>query len=202
MAVIHRRQKWMYLFEPHTASRATQRVLISIGGMQCGAHHDGVTQMRTRLRQQHITEYDIAATVRNPIDALVTRYIKNNLEGLSFDVWVDRNKIKEPLSGLWRGANRYCWYENLQGDLNHMFHRNSSNDSDFVLEHLDNDKTPGKQPWWTYPSQATIDLLLGRFKSFMEMFGYEYFKEGGEPRMGIRAEAVKKWCKPMRFHKP
>ena len=202
MAVIHRKQKWMYLFEPHTASRATQRLLASIGGKPCGAHHDGVTKMRTRLRQQHISEYDIGVTVRNPIDTLVTRYIKNNLEGLGFDEWVKVHKIKEPLTGIWRGGTTYCWYENLQADLNHMFHRNSSNDSDFVLEYFDLDKTPGKQPWWTYPSNETIDTLLVHFKPFMDMFGYEFYRLDGEPRMRIRNEAVRRWCKPLRFHKP
>ena len=200
MAVIHRRQKWAYLVEPYTASRATQRLLLKIGAQKSGAHHDGVSQMKQRFRD--FPQWDIAVTVRNPIDTLVTRYIKNNHENLSFDDWVVANRITTPLSGVYNGCNTYCWYEQLQDDLRFMFHRNSSNWDDFTLDYLEVDKTAGKKPWWTYPSEATLNILLGHFKSFMDTFGYVFYRDGGEPRMGIRPEVVYKRCRALRYHKP
>lgn len=204
MAVIHKRKKWVYLFEPRTASRATERLLLTLSGCQKhGAHHDGLPQVRPRIH--NIDDFYVGVTVRNPIDVLVTEYVKDSRDH-SFDEWIKtigNHHVPEPLTGLWRGGNTFCWYENLQEDLRHMFQNmvRTSSRPDFDLDFVKTDKTVDKQPWWTYPSEETLNALLVRYKPFLDRFGYEFYREGGEPRMAVVHERAQRMrCRPILIH--
>ncbi|MHA2264764.1 MAG: hypothetical protein ACXAEN_20425 [Candidatus Thorarchaeota archaeon] len=205
MAVTQRRQNWVYLFEPHTASRATQRLLKTIGGEKVGGHHDRLDNIRKIVGRNR--KMDVIVTVRNPIDVLVTKWHKNNVDNnLEFNEWVKANINKpficDPLAGIWQDGTTFCWYENLLSHLKQVFHRNSTNGGDFVLSYKPSEKTEGKRPWWTYPDKDTLNLLLGNFREFLDKFAYEFYREGGEPRMCFRHEGPRKLCKPLRWYKP
>lgn len=197
MAVIQRREKWLYLFEPHTASRTTQRLLRAMGGEKVGGHHANREGLRRHIPVRQ--RMDVIVTVRNPIDVLVTKWHKNS-EGTEFNEWVATNVnrpfIRDPLTGVWQDGTTFCWYENLEEHLNRVFQRN-----DLTLGYDPNEKTEGKRPWWTYPDEKTIDLLVSNFREFLDKFAYEFYREGGEPRMTYRREGPRKLCKPLRWHK-
>jgi hypothetical protein len=78
MAVLNQQQKWIYLMEPHTASRAVSKALMY--QLECGEfghHHIGIPELTDRRRTptlHNIHRWDICCTVRNPFDVLVTQY--------------------------------------------------------------------------------------------------------------------------------
>lgn len=79
MAVINTQHKWLYLMEPHTASRCMSDFLKKeLGGSEIGHHHISVDHLTDRARQ-HISPnqlkgFRILCTIRNPLDVLVTRW--------------------------------------------------------------------------------------------------------------------------------
>lgn len=79
MAVVNHVKKWLYLMEPHTASRATSELLMKqCQGAQIGHHHIDIPELTDRRRQhidpKKLVDYDIICTVRNPFDVLVTKW--------------------------------------------------------------------------------------------------------------------------------
>lgn len=78
MAIINTTYKWLYLMEPHTASRATAKLLKDqLGGSEVGHHHISVRELTDRRRTasvHNIHNYKILCTIRNPFDVLVTQW--------------------------------------------------------------------------------------------------------------------------------
>jgi hypothetical protein len=86
--------------------------------------------------------------------------------------------------------------------LRHVFsfQIRSSSRTDFALDYCEVDKTVGKQPWWVYPSKETLDLLLRNYRTFMNRFGYEFYRENGEPRMAVKYESTqRRFCRPIQY---
>ena len=79
MAVVNHQRKWLYLMEPHTASRAVCEFLKkNCGGSEVGHHHidlpELVDRSRCHLDPRAIKDYDVLCTVRNPFDTLITKW--------------------------------------------------------------------------------------------------------------------------------
>ena len=78
MAVLNQREKWIYLMEPHTASRAVSKALMY--QLECGEyghHHMSIPEIMNPRRTpalNNLHEWDIICTVRNPFDVLVTQW--------------------------------------------------------------------------------------------------------------------------------
>lgn len=78
MAVLNQQKRWLYLMEPHTASRAVSKALLY--QLECGEfghHHISITELTDRRRTptlHNLHEWDIICTVRNPFDVLVTQW--------------------------------------------------------------------------------------------------------------------------------
>lgn len=87
MAVVNHQQKWLYLMEPHTASRAVADYLKKhLGGSEVGHHHIGIPELtnrnRTHIPAKQLQGYRIIATVRNPFDMLITKWKYSGKGGL------------------------------------------------------------------------------------------------------------------------
>lgn len=81
MAVVSQRQKWLYVMEPHTASRAVHSALMD--SLTCGPlghHHADVLELTNKRKRgrvpllNNVEDWDLCCTVRNPFDVLVTMY--------------------------------------------------------------------------------------------------------------------------------
>jgi hypothetical protein len=79
MAVVNHKQKWIFLAEPHTASRATREALLAnCGGSPVGHHHIDLKELagpREHMDPRRIGEYKVIVGVRNPFDMMVTKYL-------------------------------------------------------------------------------------------------------------------------------
>jgi len=179
MAVINQNEKWIYLFEPHTASRATQKELMKIeGSEEFGHHHVGLTEMTDPRRQKTtplatFAGFDVICTVRNPFDVLVTNWKAGSSRDWEFDEWIEFNLhqsiVNVPLHrGLWQQANIICYYEYLQEDLNFIMGR------EVPLGYNQGHITHGKQHWSTYYNKSNLNLLLMYYQNFMDSFGYRF----------------------------
>jgi len=188
MALINVQQKWIYLFEPHTASRATDKLLREEGGASTLGHHHIDVDELTNWRREHIStkdikEYQIICTIRNPFDVLITKWRVSPGRNGPFEKWAWDNRdhvlVATPLRGLWKSAEIWCYYEDLEEDLRWVFGRrtNDPKNDDFRLPYNQAHKTQGKNPWTTYfksdDSKRIMEYLMNRqYGGFMKRFGY------------------------------
>ena len=178
MAVINYNRKFIYLFEPHTASRATQDALRQyVEGSSIVGHHHIAMEHLTALRRQHIEprrvkDFKVITTVRNPFDTLITKWKHGEHKNKSLEEFVDTcwdSELLQPARGLYEEASLFCWYERLQDDLRWMF-RNPGLDLGYNPLH----KTEGKRPWHDYYTFTLYDRLCQRpdWITYMNRFGY------------------------------
>jgi hypothetical protein len=201
MAVLNLQREWLYLFEPHTASRTTSIVLQSIGGKEIGGPHSKFNALTGYFPYNQ--DLDVCVTVRNPLDVLITRWLRNRgrRKPVTLREWAHIRKntkgaehsFTSPLIGLWKDATTFCWYEYLEADLQYVFQDSSIQlGYDDIHRTLETEDT-FKQPWWTYfeDNKDVLDELLGLYKRFMKRFGYELDYVDGSPRMFIN-QAIRK----------
>jgi hypothetical protein len=77
--------------------------------------------------------------------------------------------VSEPGMGLYREAEFFCWYEDLEADLRWMFNRPA-----LTLPKDPTHVTEGKQPWPEYyrGQPALVEELVDLYKPYLEKFGY------------------------------
>ena len=180
MAVVNDYFKWLYVFEPHTASRATQEALLKwVPHSQTISHHHAsfreMVERNPETPFERLQGYDVICTVRNPFDVLVTGYHREH-GGRSFSDWLDVMlkcpRAQVPLHrGLWQDASTFVYYEHLQEDLDWVM------GSPILLGQNPAHKTEGKKPWQDYYSLDQMDRLLMFWQTFLDHFGY-YLHDG------------------------
>lgn len=186
MALYNRELKFIYLFEPHTASRAILHHLPKYvpKTAQIPHHHIGIQEMtnwrKQLLRPKDALEARIVCTVRNPLDTLITRWRVSSFQHVSFQRFFDNNKehhqITEPGMGLFREAEYHCYYEDLEDDLRWMFNR-----PELELGWNEDHKTKDKEPWYTYYSYDMVEYLKDVYKQYLNQFGYQISFRDGRP---------------------
>ncbi len=196
MAYFNRERKFLYLFEPRTASRGTLAAMKELKlGSDVGTHHDDVEKL-TFWRRQHIKPKDlegarIICTVRNPFDLLVSVW-KHHGESRTRpfvrfidDCW-DSILMQPSNRLLYKEATQFCWFEDLELDLQWTF-----TDERIKMEHNMTHKTPGKEPWHSYYTDEIMDRLRDRpdWAAYLDKFGYRVYNDGAvELDMYKRAE--------------
>lgn len=196
MAFYNRERKFLYLFEPRTASRATLAAMKEAKlGTEIGTHHDDVERL-TFWRRQHIKPKDlegvrIICNVRNPFDMLVSvwRHHGKSRER-AFQQFVEEawdSCLMQPSNrNMFKGATQFCWFEDLENDLQWTF-----TNPHIKMEYNVGHKTPGKQPWHEYYTPEIMDRLRERddWQFYLDKFGYRVYNDGGvELDMFKRAE--------------
>ena len=178
MAVVNSTDNWIYLMEPHTASRAVTEVLVNeLDGKDVGYHHDDLhsLELRSEINWSVIKNPRVYCTVRNPFDVLVTKWAVSNSVSRhkhSFEEWVmsnmDHPMVTEPLYGLYEDANYVIRYENLDTELSNAFKRN------LKTPRYNSHKTTRKRPWQSYYEnrESMVVALQQHFKRFLDTHGY------------------------------
>ena len=186
MAVVNHHHKWLYLMEPHTASRCTRRALRKIGHTaNVGHQHIGLPELtswrRTHLDPKQIHGYAIMCTVRNPFDVLITRWKVGAFREGRFqehvDAMKDNKSMDQPLLGLWKECNNFVYYEDLQEDLEWVFRGHP-----IELERRPSETTEMKnKPWQEYyeGQDAIVTYLMSQYGMFLKKFGYQIEYQGG-----------------------
>lgn len=185
MALVNYERRFIYLMEPHMASRATvdavMKYIPKTGNV--GHHHINLDEL-LNWRRQHIDPkqvegFRILATVRNPFDTLVTRWRQGALKNEPIRDGVSRlsedHPILKPARGLYLNASHVLVYEDLENDLRWIF-----NQPDLELGYNPMHRTAGKAAWNEYYDEETFDKLSNRsdWKRYMESYGYKVYFDG------------------------
>jgi hypothetical protein len=211
MAMANHNTKWLYLMEPHTASRAIEKALPQVGGTRCGHHHINIHDItrrgRAEISNKKISDYKIIATVRNPFDTIVTRW-KYAKSDLSFSEWVGKMFESEtglhPSNGLEETAGHIVYYEHLEEDLETTF------GTPVKLDYDPNHKTQEKKEWQEYyqgESELVKRLTIHWFPYLMK-YGYDVnppadfewsgpFYDDNGPAVEIKQDVRARMVKPI-----
>ena len=111
MAIVNNDKRWLYLMEPHTASRATGEYLCSnLGGSRVGHHHIGLEELtnpkRPHLHLNRVQNFNVFCTVRNPLDVLVTKWFFHREALSEFEI----EEYAESLQITVQEFKGYPWY--------------------------------------------------------------------------------------------
>lgn len=168
MAVANDKWNFVFLAEPHTASRAVRDALLKLeGSYKAGSHHIPIEALLNynylRRRKRH--KYTTIATVRNPADIFVTLWMQST--GYRREIETLQEYIRRWGLGNTEGfffrhvndADQVIRYENLESDLNCILI--SLQAPPVQLEVVG--KTEDKEPWHTYYTKLDLEYLLWRY---------------------------------------
>ena len=137
MAVINDKYKFMFLCEPHTASRSTRDALMQLETSRETSQYHHINVARAihnhYLTPEQASEYYLFATIRDPHDLLVTKWFISN--GLG--------RRSRPLSPAGLEKRRVAFFEFIKGHIktlkdNTIFWRFYRDVNTFVrFEHLE-----------------------------------------------------------------
>ena len=153
MAVINDKYKFMYLCEPHTASRSTRDALMTLETSRETStyHHINVARALHNhyLTLEQAREYFFFTTIRNPHDLLVTKWFVSNHQRHDFFKFI-RGHVKTMKEDtlFWRfhrEVNTFIRYERLEEGLNKILSRLGA--PSVQLPYKKEYKTEGKGKW-------------------------------------------------------
>lgn len=172
MAVINRKAGYLFLSEPHCASRAVSHALLQHRGSEAVGQHDSFDHLVARGRIQPDEKLLIFSVVRDPRSWLVTRYHHLNSwhkRGFSafLDYQLDNDLLKNVMFTHGPVCNRIVRYETLNDDLAKLMAKFSLTVGDLPVI----GKTPNKQPWYEYFQGDDINKLREYMKG-RPCYGY------------------------------
>lgn len=176
MAVANGRWNFIFLAEPHTASRAVRDALLKLdGSYKVGSHHIGMGAILNYRMLQHRkrSRYTTFCTVRNPADILATLWVlkpERERELETFAQYIRRWGVKKPDPFFFRHAktaDRVIRYENLQEELNFLLHEIGA-----PTVKLDTvGPTADKAPWFRYYTPPDLRYMITHFPEISQ-WGY------------------------------
>lgn len=176
MAVANEKWKFVFLAEPHTASRATRDALLKLdGSYKAGSHHIPMEALLNykSLRRRSRKSYKTFCVVRNPADIMVTIWLQSSTrrdEGETLGEYIRRYGVNKPHGFFFRHAamaDEVLHYENLQEELNGFLR--SIHASSVKLERIG--PTEGKEPWFRYYTAADLEYMLSSYPEIAQ-WGY------------------------------
>lgn len=194
MAIFNRERGFVYTFEPHTASRATKEYLLKVrGSSEIQPHHATVEQLfqgrRAVLRASDKLGKITVATVRNPLDWILTRYWSSNHRRLNpqefkpwLQQWIDNKDA--PLFGKHAAkADRLVYYETLKEDLDDFLIDLGIAESDLPEMRVVG-KTSGKPDWREFYTSDLVKMVQDGFPE-MRAYGYDIWYFSGSMNVTI-----------------
>ena len=176
MAVANERWKFIFLAEPHTASRAVRDALLKIEGTyKAGSHHIPIAALLNYrcLRHRKKSYYTTFCVVRNPADIMVTIWLQSSTrrdEGETLGEYIRRWGISKPTSFFFchaATADEVLHYEDLKEELNGFLR--SIHAPSVVLETVG--PTEGKEPWFRYYTADDLEYMLSSYPEIAQ-WGY------------------------------
>jgi hypothetical protein len=154
MAVINDKYRFMFLCEPHTASRTIRDALMKLEGSRETStyHHCDVRRAlhNNYLTQGQVSDYGYFATIRDPHDLLVTKWFITTPRRDDFYKFLRGHK-KNLKNGtlFWRfldSVTHMIRYEKLEEGLNQVLAKYNAPLVE-LPEAKPDYKTPGKTTW-------------------------------------------------------
>lgn len=165
MAVYNRRFNYLFLCEPHTASRAVSQALLRDSRSEnIGHHHIGLKEIvqKRLLSPKQIDQATTFSVIRCPYDWLVSAWFnfnqKSSFEELVYG-FLKTGQQKTPLgrSLFWRsaGVRTNLIYHTLQKDLHNLL--DSIKSPRYYLPKVG--VTEDKGHWWSYYDEALLNYV-------------------------------------------
>jgi hypothetical protein len=174
MAVANEKWQFVFLAEPHTASRAVRDALLTIPGTyKAGSHHSPMDALLSHRGVRHKRSYYTTfCVVRNPADIMVTIWLQSweYRQGMTLTEFLHQFGHDSPTHFFFRHAARtdeaLC-YEDLQEGLNCLLR--SLHAPSIQLETVG--PTEGKEPWFRYYTIEDLEYMLSNFPEVTQ-WGY------------------------------
>jgi hypothetical protein len=178
MPVINKKDKWVYFFNPRTASRATADWLVDhvIGAERVsGNHHNGLDFL---IKKGHVPEdhedWDFYQTVRHPCDWVTSVFLATNAYRGKYPRLI--NWFKDGMPGIPNGPDHtFFWrfpgvsallYEDIEWSLQNAFGPLKP------LYYNEAHKTEGKGDWHDHWQMREVEFARKHFID-LEKWGYE-----------------------------
>ncbi len=179
MSLVNHERKFVYVFEPHTASRATELALLQLDGSQTiGNRHAGVRELieGKYITKEQASKYRIVCTVRNPLDTFITRWKirkERRIETMVNDIQNGSTSLHG--LGLWSSATDVVWYEYLDEDMQSLF---GVTMPEIDPTHKSKYKKERWQAYYTNINLEGFSLITEACRPYMNKFGYRPFTIG------------------------
>lgn len=190
MTVWNHKGKFVFLCEPHTASRATEKAIYQqmAGTSKLPRQHMPPSELESSLQG-----YAHVATVRNPFDVLVTLYHRPYNNRMTFRAFVQSKwDHRDTCTTFWYAVDcdHIIYYEHLESDLKRVLR------FDLELGRDPKHSSAGKKPWHTYYDEETFERLKTRddWKRYLDTFGYDVSLDG---RVVIDSEIRERLSQPI-----
>lgn len=171
MAVVNRKFNYLFLAEPHTASRSLREALLQHPqSEEVGSHHATLKELEQR-GVRRLRRCYMFSVVRNPADVLVTKWLHSKPE-ITLGQYIGSLAIQTPdLKNLLfrhtQDSRHLLHYENLQTELDTLL---GGLGIPFV-ELPTIGQTPDKRPWPEYYGYNELDTVIRHFPE-ATAFGY------------------------------
>lgn len=166
MAVVNTHIGFVYLANPHVASRATTKALLTLEGSRIVANHHADLSIVTQECPEASLCPIVFHTVRHPLDWLVSRYLCNGGKRGEWKSWL-RKRPSRPIFGRFDGqTTAFIKYENLAENLAQIV-------GHVMLDYESDHKTPGKHNYMAYWEDDDMKWVRQRFASDFETYHYE-----------------------------
>jgi hypothetical protein len=182
MAVINDKYRFMFLCEPHTASRSVRDALMTLETSRETStyHHCDVPRAihNNYLTRQQALDYFYFSTIRNPHDWLVTQwYISCSRIGDGLLPWMRKHYKKNQRNGtlFWRfldNVNVFMRYEKLQEGLNQVLAKRGAPPLELETKIKSDYKTPGKTTWEREWSESMYEWAALHYPD-IDQYGYQ-----------------------------
>lgn len=176
MAVANEKWQFVFLAEPHTASRAVRDALLTIPGTyKAGSHHISMEVMLNykNLRHRKRSYYTTFCVVRNPADIMVTVWLQSyeyTKQSQTLGEFIRRFGINKPTAYFFKHAptaDHVLCYEDLQEELNCLLR--SLHAPSVTLDTVG--QTKDKDPWFRYYTAADLEYMLSNYPEIAQ-WGY------------------------------
>ena len=167
MAVINLDSGWVYLANPHTASRATTAALCKLpGSIEVAPHHANLHFLHEEYPATKECQV-VFHIVRHPLDWLVSRFLCTGGQKGKFRDWF--KKYPAPIYRKFlKQTTDFGNYENLISDLARL------TGHEVALGYDNDHKTQGKvDDYMWYWEQSDVDFAIKRFESDFDNYGYD-----------------------------
>ena len=177
MAVWNPKYNYLFLCEPHAASRSSVEALLTHDeSREIGHHHIGIPEIRqkTLVPRQRLKDALSFETFRNPYDLLVTRWFYHDRRRHSFADYMricwEHGQIGGTLFWRTKGVKRYAAHEVLQGSINELLAEVNAPPVTLPFVGV----TKDKPKWWTLYDKELLDYVTQHFED-VRRYNYTCF---------------------------
>lgn len=167
MAIVNTQRGFVFLANPHTASRAMATALLKIKGSVEAAHHHATLPTVIQECPAASSCSIVFQIVRHPLDWLVSRYLCNGGDRDPWKLWLRKRPPRDIFGRFYGQTTIYAKYEMLFPMVTRII--GCEIDLQYDPEH----QSPGKRDnYMSYWDREDIAWARSRFANDFERYNY------------------------------